>query len=141
MDLALRTCFLGAENIVSRDPTEKELEQPYSELMLWTGFLLPPLAWSIGLEVLYLFSDYGCETTNFIPNHIVSAVALILSLLGGFIAWRCWQTSGAEWPGEGNGPIPRSQFMSALGLLTSALFSALIIAQWLPTVLGVPCGK
>jgi len=31
--------------------------------------------------------------------------------------------------------------MSALGLLTGTLFSILIFAQWLPTILGVPCGK
>jgi hypothetical protein len=109
--------------------------------MLWVGFLLPPLAWSVALETLYLFSDYGCETLNFMPNHIVSASALLLSLIGGAVAWRNWKRSGAQWPGDDSGPIPRSRFMAALGLLTCPLFSALIIAQWLPTALGVPCGK
>jgi len=141
VDCTLPFGFLGAKNSVSRKKEEKELEEPQSELLQWTGFLLPPLAWSVALEVLYLFTDYGCKTTNFLPNHIVSAVALVLSLLGGFIAWTNWQRSGGEWPGDASGPIPRSRFMAALGLLTSALFSALIIAQWLPTILGVPCVK
>jgi len=126
---------------VSKRKRETELETPHSELLQWVGFLLPPLAWSAGLETLYLFSDHGCDTLNFLPNHIVSAVALILSLVGGAVAWSNWKRSGSEWPGDASGPIPRSRFMAALGLLTSALFSTLIIAQWLPTALGVPCGK
>lgn len=126
---------------MSRKKEEKELEKPESELLLWTGFLLPPLSWSVALELLYLLTDYGCATTNFLPNHIVSAVALMLSLLGGLIAWTNWQKSGAVWPSDASGPVPRSRFMATLGLLTSALFSALIIAQWLPTILGVPCVK
>jgi hypothetical protein len=138
---AIRACLLGAENIVSNEKRDVELERPRSELLLWIGFLLPPLAWSAGLETLYLFSDYGCETLNFTPNHIVSATAFILSLIGGAVAWSNWQKSGSEWPTDASGAVPRSRFMSALGLLTCALFSTLIFAQWLPTALGVPCGK
>lgn len=141
MDRSLSFSFLGAKVSVSRKREGKELEKPESELLQWVGLLLPPLAWSVALEVLYLLTDYGCATTNFLPNHIVSAGALVLSLLGGFIAWTNWQRSGGEWPSDASGPIPRSRFMAALGLLTSALFSALIIAQWLPTILGVPCVK
>jgi hypothetical protein len=120
---------------------DKELEQPISELFLWVGFLLSPLVWSVNLETVYLFSDYGCKNENFLPNHIVSAVALIISLLGGAVAWSNWQKSGSTWPDDTSGSVSRSRFMSALGLLTSALFSALIFAQWLPTIMEVPCGK
>jgi hypothetical protein len=126
---------------VSVTKNDKELETPASELLLWTGFLLPPLAWSIFLETVYLFSDYGCSTNNFLPNHIVSAAFLTVSLLGWAVAWSNWKKSGATWPDESSGSIPRSRFMSALGLLTGPMFSALIVAGWLPTILGVPCGK
>jgi hypothetical protein len=126
---------------VSTKKRDKELEQPMSELFLWIGFLLSPLIWIVYLETVYLFSDYGCKNENFLPNHIVSAVALIISLLGGAVAWSNWQKSGSTWPDDRSGSVSRSRFMSALGLLTSSLFSALIFAQWLPTLLGVPCGK
>jgi hypothetical protein len=126
---------------VSEKKGAEELEQPISELFLWIGFLLPPLAWSVYMETVYLFSDYGCKNLNFLPNHIVSVVFLIISLLGGAVAWSNWQKSGSTWPDDSSGSVSRSRFMSALGLLTSALFSLLIFAQWLPTILGVPCGK
>jgi len=133
--------FLGAKNPVSTKKNDKELETPISELLLWVGFLLPPLAWSVFLETVYLFSDYGCKNENFLPNHIVSIAFLIVSLIGLAVAWSNWQKSGATWPDDSSGSIPRSRFMSALGLLTGTLFSILIFAQWLPTLLGVPCGK
>ena len=141
MGITLHSRFLGAEDSVRTKKRDKELEQPISELFLWVGFLLSPLVWSVNLETVYLFSDYGCKNENFLPNHIVSAVALIISLLGGAVAWSNWQKSGSTWPDDSSGPVSRSRFMSALGLLTSALFSALIFAQWLPTIMGVPCGK
>jgi hypothetical protein len=31
--------------------------------------------------------------------------------------------------------------MAILGMLTAALFTPLIFAQWRPTLLGVPCDK
>jgi len=119
----------------------EELREPVSQLVLWTGLLLPPIAWSLQLESVYLLSDYGCAYNNFTPNHIASAALLLLSLMGWMISWLNWRRSGSTWPNGGPGAIPRSRFMSTLGLLTGALFSALIIAQWLPTILGVPCGK
>ena len=141
MGIALSSSFLGAENSMSDERRDLELEKPESELLLWAGFLLPPLAWSISLETLYLFSDYGCTYESFLPNHVVSVAFLIVSLIGLAVAWSNWQKSGATWPDDSSGSIPRGRFMSALGLLTGTLFSVLIFAQWLPTLLGVPCGK
>jgi len=141
MGITLSFSFLGAENSMSDGRRDQELEKPESELLLWVGFLLPPLAWSISLETLYLFSDYGCTYASFLPNHVVSVAFLVVSLIGLAVAWSNWQKSGATWPDDSSGSIPRSRFMSALGLLTGTLFSILIFAQWLPTILGVPCGK
>jgi hypothetical protein len=141
LDISVCTGFLGAKNSVSEKTSDKKLETPISELLLWTGFLLPPLAWSVCLEAIYLLSDYACLGGERLPNHIVSAAFLLVSLIGFGIAWSNWNKSGAMWPDGRSGSIPRSRFMSALGLLAGALFSALIFAQWLPTLLGVPCGK
>jgi hypothetical protein len=64
-----------------------------------------------------------------------------VSLVGGFVAWNNWQKAGATWPDTSGNSLSRSRFLAALGILSSMLFSALIFAQWLPTILGVPCGK
>ena len=111
------------------------------EFWLWTGLLLPPLSWAMQLQIVYLLSELGCSTGNFLPNHIASLAALALSVSGAAVSWSNYRKAGGEWPGERVGVIPRSRFMAALGLMTGALFSALIFAQWLPTILGVPCSK
>jgi hypothetical protein len=119
----------------------KEFNEGSGQFWLWTGLLLPPIAWSMQIEVVYLLSDYACKTQNFLPNHLASAVALIVSLAGLGIAWRNLKQAGDKWPSDHAGPIPRSRFMAVLGLMSGALFSLVIIAQWLPTIVGVPCGK
>jgi len=108
---------------------------------LWVGMLLPPIAWAAQLQTLYLTSEYGCASSNFFWNHVASICAFTLSFFGGFTAWREWHAAGASTEDESGKPISRRRFMSMVGILTGALFSAIIFAQWLPTALGVPCSK
>jgi hypothetical protein len=108
---------------------------------LWIGMLLPPAAWAAQLQSLYLTSEFGCKSSNFTWNHVVVVAALALSLLGGAIAWREWLASGATNDAEGSDRMSRRRFMAMLGILTSALFTVTIFAQWLPTLVGVPCDK
>jgi hypothetical protein len=69
----------------------------------------------------------------------VSLLTLLLALSGGLVAWREWKRTGREWPSEELGAIPRSRFMVALGLLASALFSLVILAQWAASFFFNPC--
>ena len=108
---------------------------------LWIGMLLPPIAWAVQLQTLSLTSEYGCASSNFLWNHVASFAALLLSLFGGFTALREWRAAGASTEDESGKPISRRRFMAMVGILTGALFSAIIFAQWLPTALGVPCSK
>ena len=125
----------------AKTEAKEEFSEKSGKFRLWIGLLLSPVAWAVQLQTVYLLSERGCATGNFLPNHIVSVIALILSMAGFFISWRSWQETGGEWKSEQAGTIPRSRFMAILGVLTGALFSLLIFAQWLPTILGVPCQK
>jgi hypothetical protein len=109
-------------------------------LKLWIGMLLAPIAWSLQVEVLYLTSEYGCHASNFTLNHLVSIAALVMAILGAAMAWRglAIDTADSE---ESDVRSSRSRFMALVGVLTSVLFSLLIVAQWLPTLVGVPCDK
>ena len=120
---------------------KKEFSEKRRQFWLWVGLLLPPIVWSVQLQTIYLLNENGCLTGNFLPVHITSFASLILSIVGGLIAWYCWTETDAEWKSEQGGTIPRSRFMAILGMMTSALFTLVIFAQWLPTALGVPCDK
>jgi ABC-type uncharacterized transport system YnjBCD permease subunit len=121
--------------------TTKQNEAPGRMFWLWVGMLLPPTAWAAQLQALYLTSEFGCFTSDFFWNHVVSVVALVLSIFGGFTAWREWKSAGSNTEDEGGNPLSRKRFMSMIGILTGSLFTAVIFAQWLPTLLGVPCDK
>jgi ABC-type uncharacterized transport system YnjBCD permease subunit len=125
-----------------QDTTEQMNDSKSGNFWLWVGLLLPPIAWITQLQTLYLTSEYGCITAaGFSWNHVASAVAFILSAIGGVIAWRDWKAGGGHTGNESGRPVARKQFMSLLGLLTGALFTLVIVAQWLPTIVGVPCDK
>jgi hypothetical protein len=121
--------------------TKKEFSKTGGQLRLWLGFLLPPVAWAIQLQTVYLTTLYGCSSSDFMPNHLVSIFALLASIIGGVIAWRGWLETGKQWKAEAADATSRSRFMAILGMLASGLFTLVIFAQWLPTIFGVPCDK
>ena len=114
---------------------------PSRVLPLWGGILISPIAWAIQLQALWLTSEYGCITSDFTWNHVVSVCALIVSAIG--VAFAVSEHRKWDHAGDNSGPDhdSRRRFMSMVGLMSSALFTVLIIALWLPTLTGVPCGK
>ena len=111
-------------------------------LPLWIGMLLPPVAWAVQVQALWLTSEYACNTANFLWNHVVSVVALVVSAAGGLVAYIERKKLGPKGSSETNDdPVMRRRFMAMIGILTGALFTMVIFAQWLPTLLGVPCSK
>ena len=108
---------------------------------LWIGFVLPPIAWALQLQALWLTSEWGCAVDRFGWNHFVAISALLLSAAGTFIAW----TFGKAEPDTPDATLvkePRTwTFMSIAGTVLGLYFTVVIFAQWLPTLVGVPCGK
>ena len=120
---------------------ETRTADPPRALRLWIGILLPPVVWAIQLQTIYLTSEWACYAADYKWNHMVSVTSLILSALGGFVAYSEWKAAGGGTEDEKADPDSRRRFMSILGLLTSALFTVVIFAFWLPTLMGVPCSK
>jgi hypothetical protein len=106
---------------------------------LWVGLLLAPIAFLINLEVAYAFVPAACSTRNELPVHLTHLVCLMLTLVGLLTAWRSWKLTGSTWPGEEGDPLARSRFMAGVGLLVSAMFTLVIVAQWIPSLILDPC--
>jgi hypothetical protein len=106
----------------------------------WVGILLPPIAWGIQLQAVYLTSEKGCGDLNFSRNHLISAIAVASAIIGGAIAWGYWPAGDYE-ATEAGKPDARKRFMAMVGVTLSIFFAIVIFAQWLPTIVGVPCGK
>jgi hypothetical protein len=106
---------------------------------LWVGLLLAPVAFLINLEVAYALVPTACSSGNELPVHLVHLACLLLTLCGLVTAWRSWKLTGATWPGEQGDPLARSRFMAGVGLLVSAMFVLVIVAQWIPSFILDPC--
>jgi hypothetical protein len=106
---------------------------------LWAGLLLAPLAFLLSLEVSYAAVTRACFDTGRGLIHLVQLGCLALAVVGGLVAWRTWRAEGSAWPGQEGGAPGRTRFMAGLGLLTSALFVLVILAQGIPGFVLSPC--
>ncbi|MBV9214746.1 MAG: hypothetical protein JO053_01110 [Acidobacteria bacterium] len=113
--------------------------RPGKDLLLWIGLLLPPAVWITQLQTVYLASEYGCSTSNFKWNHVVSLFCLLLAVTGGIIARQGGSMANEQEELKGEKTATTTRFMSIMGMVLAGLFSTLIFAQWLPTLIGVPC--
>ncbi|MBV8809837.1 MAG: hypothetical protein JO033_14275 [Acidobacteriaceae bacterium] len=106
---------------------------------LWTGVLAGPIIWLFSFEANYALAPWACIFQAKLALYIVSIVALALAAASGLLAWRQWKQLGQEWPGDGGGALPRSRIMAIGGVLLSAMFFLVILAQAIPEVILGAC--
>lgn len=112
--------------------------------MQWTGVLAGPLAWGLHMQVNYSLVPWVCAHGGEILIHLVTILALLITALGAFSAWRGLKdagAAGAEAKANDSGQLPRARFMGILGLFTSAMFFLVIIAQEIPSYFFHPCQR
>jgi hypothetical protein len=71
--------------------------------------------------------------------HVVDVLALAISLLGAFAAWRTWQRAGRGDPSEAGGALPRTRMMGVTGVGTSLMFALVLLGQWMTSFFLNPC--
>ena len=107
---------------------------------LWAGVLVGPTAMLLQLQINYALVLWACATGRTWPLHLVSAIALLVTVVAGFLAYRIWRRLAALHE-DGGGTLARSRFMAAVGILISLLMAAVIVAQWLPIFIHHPCER
>jgi ABC-type multidrug transport system fused ATPase/permease subunit len=108
---------------------------------LWVGVLTGPIAALTQLEANYALVLWACQRAHEWPLHLVSLIALVVTIAAGMFAIRNWQWAGRQIEDDGAGAISRGHFMAVVGTLISALTSLVIIAQWLPVFAYGPCER
>jgi hypothetical protein len=120
-------------------PAEKEFKRSSVLFALWMGVLLAPFSFLLNLQISYALVPWACAAGHIFWLHLASAGTFLLAMLGAFTAWRSWQKTGRELQSEGGNPVARSRFMAITGLMMSALFSLVILAQWIANFILDPC--
>ncbi|MBD0372118.1 MAG: hypothetical protein ICV60_14855 [Pyrinomonadaceae bacterium] len=124
------------------EKSEKRILHPRGLFMQWTGLLAGPVAWALHMQTNYALVPWVCMKGGEMLLYLVSIFAILITAAGAFAAWRAWSEGGREKEANGGGdPISRTSFMGALGLLTSAMFLLVIIAQAIPGFFFHPCQR
>jgi hypothetical protein len=121
--------------------SDRDRFHPEGHLTLWAGVLLAPLAWFLHQQVSYLLVYAACESGSLVGFSVWSVIMLLLVGGSGFVAWRAWDHAGRGWGETGDRDLDRTRFLALLGLMGCGLFSVLIAAQWIPTLLVGPCTR
>lgn len=117
-----------AQHFVTRHP-----------LLLWTGWVVGPVAWSLHLMVSYLLVEWVCLTGNAWALHAVTLVTALVSAAGAAVAWRQWSVVGRRWPRAGIHRVERTRFLAVGGLVMSVLSTLVILAEGIPNFILWPC--
>jgi hypothetical protein len=124
---------------------------------LWFGALSGPIVWSLHFLIGYGLTEIACRLgileSQVMGLPVLSIIillltlaALLITLFAGVLAYRNWQdlkraslapslATGLQRVDQDSG-----RFMAFGGLLLNGLFSFLILATGLPTLVLSPCG-
>jgi hypothetical protein len=116
-------------------------EAPWTTFCLWVGVLLPPAMWGLHLQFVYAASEQVCKgQLSLATLNVASACCVAAALGAGMLATGLWFASGRRWPSEERSDvIARRRFLSAEGMLSSLLFSIVVIGQWMSVFYLSPC--
>ena len=109
------------------------------DFALWTGILAGPIIWLISFEAKFALAPWACVAQGKLGLYSVSILALILAAASGLLAWHEWKVVGQTAPGDSDGTLPRTRIMAIGGVLLSALFFLVILAQAIPEVILKAC--
>ena len=99
----------------------------------WIGVLLPPIAWSADLGFSYAVVKWTCGHDSAMLLYAITFLSLVVIAAGAVAAVRTLSLVPASVPSdETRGG--RVRFMGMLGLLSSALYAALVIATAIPQI-------
>lgn len=119
---------------------ESYWERPRGLLLQWTGLLAGPIAWGLHMQTNYSLVPWVCKNGGEVWIHLVTILALLITVGGAAASWLGWKEGEEETSDEAS-THSRAYFMGALGLLISALFFLLIIAQEIPSFFFHPCQR
>ena len=113
------------------DERREEVARTRTSLALWFAVLGGPAAGVANVWVIYPAVDRACVNDSSLLLHLLTVVFLVVAILAGCTAWWLRGRVG-DWPTTAGGMLPRSHFMSTVGILTASVAVFGIILQWIP---------
>jgi hypothetical protein len=95
----------------------------------------PPTLWGLRFLFNYAAMPWACTADGVWLLHLVTALTLGLLLALGRLAYGYRRTGS----GVADESAARTRFMGLFGMMSAALFAAVVSAEWLATVMIDPC--
>ncbi|MBV8550543.1 MAG: hypothetical protein JOY54_04530 [Acidobacteriaceae bacterium] len=109
------------------------------DFILWIALLGGPIVWLISFETNFALAPWACIFQTKLALHVISIVALVLAAVSGLLAWQEWKGLSGEKEDRPGGSLPRSRSMALGGVLMSAMFFLVILAQSIPAIVLSAC--
>ena len=103
---------------------------------LWVGLMLPPIAWAVQMQVIYVLVRLECTA----GRKLAMLVAVCLALAAIFVAFvSAFLNYQLPTVVDDSGTASRKKFMAGLGLLSAATFFLATLAQGIAVIVFHPC--
>jgi hypothetical protein len=99
------------------------------EAAVWSGVLVPPLAWMASQQLSYALVPWVCHGGPHVLLHAVSWAAIAVTLLAALVSWSAWRDSGARYPTDEGHTEGRQRFLGWVGMLAGGVFLAVLAVQ------------
>ena len=106
---------------------------------LWIGVFLPLLVTAAEMESNFVLVRQACAAQRNLALYAVVIVALVIVALSGLLSAAVWRHRGSTWPSESADVVTRARFISVLGMMSSGISFALILAHGIATLRFDPC--
>jgi hypothetical protein len=127
-----------SEHIVEHEREREELTRTEHSLWLWFGMLGGPFSGMMMVWVNYPAVDMACVGGNRIVLHLWALLFFLIAAAASVVSWRFYDRVG-DYPLTEGGVMPRTRFMSLVGLFTSSLALIEIMMQWIPIFILRSC--
>jgi len=106
----------------------------------WFGVLAPPLAMLVNMTLGFALVPWSCAASTRVLLHAEIAALVLVSVAGGIVAHREWRRHGGGGEADdAGGPAARARFLGVVGIGSSALFTLILLGQWLANAYLTPC--
>ena len=114
-------------------------KQAARDLLLWVAVLAGPILWLLSFQAKFSWNPWACASQAKLILFSISLAAFLLTAGAGLLAWRQWYALRHQPTADTGATLARSRFMALGGLVFSAGFCMVIIAQVIPDLLFEVC--
>jgi vacuolar-type H+-ATPase subunit I/STV1 len=119
--------------------TMDQEQQATTPRALWTLIVAGPAIVAIQMQANFILVRQACSAQRNVALYAVIILAMLLTIATVLVAISLWKRAGTVWPTEAIDLANRIRFITALGILSSAMSFLVILAQGIATVVFDPC--